>query len=326
MKFGKVLYRCRDLSHPEWSEKWINYKQLKKILKVIQKDSTPSETAAASNGSLAEELASSPLEVEFFTHLQEQLQKISEFYDSIEYGMCTQYHHLIESFSQQYGGLDASNILRKLSETDALQLLDNIAKFYTDLLLLENFAVMNYCGFGKILKKHDKVTGFETKSSFMQRVVNQQEFARHERLLKMLQRTEHAYKRLLYVIPHEMRHSLMGSDSALSTSVCNVTACTEQHRYSLGEATCNCAMHCHSTTPTTGASTQHHFSVAGYPSLSAFSPAQQLQQAVYAQNNDQNAYGKYPYVSYASQQGGGVWLDEFDRQAAAAIASVRRNR
>ena len=71
------------------------------------------------------------------------------------------------SISTQFNGwcflftqnLDPTNILRKLSESDALQLLDNIAKFYTDLLLLENFAVMNYCGFGKILKKHDKVTG-----------------------------------------------------------------------------------------------------------------------------------------------------------------------
>lgn len=32
-------------------------------------------------------------------------------------------------------------------------------KLYKDLLLLEHFAIMNYCGFSKILKKHDKVTG-----------------------------------------------------------------------------------------------------------------------------------------------------------------------
>jgi len=30
---------------------------------------------------------------------------------------------------------------------------------YQDLLLLENYAVMNYCGFSKIVKKHDKLTG-----------------------------------------------------------------------------------------------------------------------------------------------------------------------
>jgi len=30
-------------------------------------------------------------------------------------------------------------------------------KFYKDVLLLENFAIMSYCAFSKILKKHDKV-------------------------------------------------------------------------------------------------------------------------------------------------------------------------
>lgn len=45
---------------------------------------------------------------------------------------------------------------------------------------------------------------FKTKSPFMQRVVDKQEFARHEKLLRMLQRTEQAYKRLLYVIPERM--------------------------------------------------------------------------------------------------------------------------
>ena len=31
-------------------------------------------------------------------------------------------------------------------------------KFYKDVLLLENFAIMSYCAFSKILKKHDKVS------------------------------------------------------------------------------------------------------------------------------------------------------------------------
>ena len=43
------------------------------------------------------------------------------------------------------------------------RLLRATVKFYTDVLLLENFAIMNYCGFSKILKKHDKLTGFSNK-------------------------------------------------------------------------------------------------------------------------------------------------------------------
>ena len=43
-------------------------------------------------------------------------------------------------------------------------------KLYKDLLLLENFAIMNYCGFSKILKKHDRWTGFATKEKVTQQV------------------------------------------------------------------------------------------------------------------------------------------------------------
>ena len=32
-----------------------------------------------------------------------------------------------------------------------------LCRFYRDALMLENFAIMNYCAFSKILKKHDKV-------------------------------------------------------------------------------------------------------------------------------------------------------------------------
>jgi hypothetical protein len=40
------------------------------------------------------------------------------------------------------------------------------------LLRVENYAVINYCGFGKILKKHDKITKLETKVQFLQSVVH----------------------------------------------------------------------------------------------------------------------------------------------------------
>lgn len=30
---------------------------------------------------------------------------------------------------------------------------------YKDLMMLENFAIMTFCAFSKILKKHDKNTG-----------------------------------------------------------------------------------------------------------------------------------------------------------------------
>ena len=82
-----------------------------------------------------------------------------------------------------------------------------------DLLLLENFAVINYCGFGKILKKHDKVTGYVTKEPYMQRMVNPQEFTTYPRLMKMLRHTEQSYQLLLHSFPSSSRAGLLSSES-----------------------------------------------------------------------------------------------------------------
>jgi SPX domain protein involved in polyphosphate accumulation len=40
--------------------------------------------------------------------------------------------------------------------------------------MLENYAVLNYCGLSKILKKHDKCTGFATREKFMINMVVKQ--------------------------------------------------------------------------------------------------------------------------------------------------------
>ena len=65
-----------------------------------------------------------------------------------------------------------------------------VSKYYKDILLLENFAIMNYCGFSKILKKHDKITGFKTREAFMRNVMVQQNFTHYPRLLDLVKRVE----------------------------------------------------------------------------------------------------------------------------------------
>jgi hypothetical protein len=47
----------------------------------------------------------------------------------------------------------------------------------SSLIRLENYAVLCYAGFGKILKKFDRRTGFTTRTPFMQQRVNAQRFA-----------------------------------------------------------------------------------------------------------------------------------------------------
>lgn len=76
---------------------------------------------------------------------------------------------------------------------------------------LENFAVMNYAGCGKILKKHDKVTGFTTKAQYMAKVVDRLEWASYPRLLKMLEHVDGAYRSVLSKLATDTRARLLGS-------------------------------------------------------------------------------------------------------------------
>ena len=55
---------------------------------------------------------------------------------------------------------------------------------------------MNYCGFSKILKKHDKVTGFKTREAFMRNVMTQQNFTHYPRLLNLLKRVEDIFNNI----------------------------------------------------------------------------------------------------------------------------------
>jgi SPX domain protein involved in polyphosphate accumulation len=70
------------------------------------------------------------------------------------------------------------------------RLLMACVKFYKDILLLENFAIMNYCGFSKILKKHDKSTGYSTREAFMRNVMSRQNFTHYPDVLLLLQQSE----------------------------------------------------------------------------------------------------------------------------------------
>ena len=102
-------------------------------------------------------ISKSSLEVEFFRLLKNELKKSSDFFSSTESWYQTRRDRVKLAYemlmrSKKDGGVEYDN--------DAWsRVLVTCVRFYKDVLLLENFAIMNYCGFSKILKKHDKLTG-----------------------------------------------------------------------------------------------------------------------------------------------------------------------
>jgi hypothetical protein len=74
---------------------------------------------------------------------------------------------------------------------------------YRDLLLLETFAIMTYVGFSKILKKHDKVTGYRTCNAYMESVVNGANFTHYPEVMSMISSCEMLYEEISEALKDE---------------------------------------------------------------------------------------------------------------------------
>lgn len=187
MKFGKNLIRMIELSDPEWGPYWINYKFMKKkIHEIIQADGNEKVT----NHLMARDpntISQSASEVEFFCLIRRELKKTSNHFACAEQLCKIRHQRVQEAFMMLR---DQSVIHDKKTWT---RLLMACVKFYKDILLLENFAIMNYCGFSKILKKHDKTTGYSTREAFMRNVMSNQNFTHYPQVLILLQQSEKLY-------------------------------------------------------------------------------------------------------------------------------------
>lgn len=157
---------------------WIQYKYLKKKLKKISKSSRESQSIVISNV---------PDEVNFFKELTIEVKSCGRFFDSSEIFHRLRYQRVYDGYIK----LKDCEYHDKLSWS---RLLRSCINLYRDVLLLENFAIMNYCGISKILKKHDKLTGFETREAFMRRVVALQSFSKYLTLLELIKQSENLYE------------------------------------------------------------------------------------------------------------------------------------
>uniref|UniRef100_A0A7S2A9F4 SPX domain-containing protein n=1 Tax=Trieres chinensis TaxID=1514140 RepID=A0A7S2A9F4_TRICV len=133
-------------------------------------------------------IGKSPGEVAFFKLLHSEFKKAVHFFERAQ-----------EEFSIREGRIrEGMEIMKKpnsimVSEKWSL-LAKSLHRLYKDLLLLETFAIMTYCSFSKILKKHDKVTGYETRNAFMTNVVNRANFTNYPDVLSMISRCEALYE------------------------------------------------------------------------------------------------------------------------------------
>ena len=192
MKFGKNLLRVIELSDAEWGPYWMNYKFLKKKINAIVTESNKANLNntiyCTSSDSPSRNIANNKSEVEFFGLIRKELKKASEFYSSAE-----QIYKIREK--RVWSGMDMlKEEGNKIDKETWTRFLAACLKFYKDVLLLENFAIMNYCAFSKILKKHDKLTGYTTRDAFMRNVMNLQNFTNYTYVIELVKKSEKLFE------------------------------------------------------------------------------------------------------------------------------------
>jgi len=133
-------------------------------------------------------MGKSPGEIAFFKLLHSELKKAAKFFDRTKQ----------EFLLREERVRDGMEIIRKPNSIMVPDKWSTMAKsiyrLYKDLLLLELYAIMTYCSFSKILKKHDKVTGYSTRILFMANVVNKANFTHYPEVLGMIQRSEKLFE------------------------------------------------------------------------------------------------------------------------------------
>lgn len=133
-------------------------------------------------------LGKHPTEVMFFKFLHAELRKSIHFFDRT----CEEYRIRANRLNEGTRILKRSGYA--LVSDKWLVMARAAFKVYRDLVLLETYAIMTYCGFSKILKKHDKMTGRNTRAAFMSTMVSKANFSDTAQLQSMIQMSQLKYK------------------------------------------------------------------------------------------------------------------------------------
>lgn len=159
MKFGKRLNQQIEETLPEWRNKFISYKALKKLVRLI--------SAAPRSGNSAE--------AQFIRLLDAEIHKLNSFFVEQEEEFIIAQKELqerIRSVVETHGPS-----ARRPSESEFAAEMSSIRKdivnFHGEMVLLENYSSINYTGLAKILKKYDKRTGALLRLPFIEKVLKQ---------------------------------------------------------------------------------------------------------------------------------------------------------
>ncbi|XP_019447544.1 PREDICTED: SPX domain-containing protein 2-like [Lupinus angustifolius] len=166
MKFWKILSNQIEQTLPEWRDKFLSYKDLKKHLKLISPNHLhyPSpkrirfdrDGDGDGDGDVSKEVK------DFLRLLEVEIDKFNAFFVEQE-----------EEYIIKWKELQDRVAVAKDSNMELMSVGREIVDFHGEMVLLENYSALNYTGLVKIIKKYDKRTGALIRLPFIQDVLNQ---------------------------------------------------------------------------------------------------------------------------------------------------------
>ncbi|XP_010316248.1 SPX domain-containing protein 4 isoform X2 [Solanum lycopersicum] len=164
MKFGKEFTTHLEETLPEWRDKYLCYKPLKKLLKNL-----PSTADNLPDG------ADNPPQDWFVRILNEELDKFNDFYVDKEEEFIIRLQELKERIERVKEKSGKDGALTKDSEfsDDVMGIRKDFVAIHGEMVLLKNYSSLNFAGLVKILKKFDKRTGRLLRLPFTQLALDQ---------------------------------------------------------------------------------------------------------------------------------------------------------
>ncbi|KAG6498804.1 SPX domain-containing protein 1-like [Zingiber officinale] len=167
MKFGKNLSNQIEETLPEWRDKFLSYKDLKRRLKLISVAERPAKRSKVADEDAVGDVAPSSTAVEeeeFVSLLEAELDKFNTFFVEKEE------EYIIRQKDLQDRVTEA---ISRDSKEELMKVRKEIVDFHGEMVLLENYSALNYTGLVKILKKYDKRTGALIRQPFIEKVLQQ---------------------------------------------------------------------------------------------------------------------------------------------------------
>uniref|UniRef100_A0A1J3EMX8 SPX domain-containing protein 2 n=1 Tax=Noccaea caerulescens TaxID=107243 RepID=A0A1J3EMX8_NOCCA len=168
MKFGKSLSNQIEETLPEWQDKFLSYKDLKKKLKLMEPRGGKNRPNKRSRSDPNSADAADPTagmtkeEIDFIRLLEDELEKFNCFFVEKE-----------EEYIIRLKELKDQVAKAKNSNEEMMKIKKEIVDFHGEMVLLMNYSALNYTGLAKILKKYDKRTGALIRLPFIQKVLQE---------------------------------------------------------------------------------------------------------------------------------------------------------